>query len=105
MADALDTVTGETFKQQLHTSFRVHSENSDPIAMQLIEVREPPSAPGTELFCLHFRGPGSPRLAQKIWRFQHDKIGSLDLFMTAVGADEAGIVYEVVFHRLRKKRT
>jgi len=105
MADPLDSVNSETFKQQLHTSFQVRSGDSEPISMQLIDVREPPTAPGSELFCLHFRGPSSPRLPQKIWRFQHEKIGALDLFMTAVGADETGIVYEVVFHRLRIKRT
>lgn len=104
MSDSLERLNSDTFKQQLHTSFQVQAGNQSTIAMELIAVEEPPSAPGTELFCLHFRGPRSPRLPQKIWRFEHEKIRALDLFVTAIAGDENGIVYEAVFHRIRNKQ-
>lgn len=105
MPDSLHSVTSENFKQHLHTTFRVQGGNQPPIALELIAVEEPGSAPGTDLFCLHFRGPRSQRLAQKIWSLEHEKMGTLDLFITAIGADENGVIYEAVFHRLRKSGT
>lgn len=104
MPDPLDNMKSETFKQQLHTSFHVRAGNQPPVALELVAVEEPAGAPGTELFSLHFRGPGSHRLAQKIWRFDHEKMGVFDLFITAIGADGNDIVYEAAFHRLRKKQ-
>lgn len=104
MNDFLDSVSGETFKQQLHTSFRVQGANLAPVSLELVAVNEPPSTPGVEVFSLHFHGPSAPRLPQQIWRFQHDTMGAFDLFITAISGDAGGITYEAVFHRLLKKR-
>lgn len=104
MNDFLDNVSSETFKKQLHTSFRVQAANLAPVSLELVSVNEPPGTPGVELFCLHFQGPGAPRLPQQIWHFQHDKMGTFDLFITSIAGDANGIIYEAVFHRLLKKQ-
>src|SRR6478672_1228423 len=102
MADILHTLNSKTFVEQLHTSFKVNAGGAVPLALELTEVNEPPSPPNIELFSLLFRGPRAPRLNQGMYRFEHEKLGSVDLFMTVIGADEEGTSYEVIFHRLRK---
>ncbi|HLW53975.1 MAG TPA: hypothetical protein VKW06_14145 [Candidatus Angelobacter sp.] len=104
MAESLDRVNSQSFKQQLHTHFQVHSGDSAPVTLELIAVNEPPTTPNVELFTLHFLGPTSPVLSQQIWSFRHGKLGALDLFMTAISSDSSGTTYEVVFNRVIKKK-
>jgi hypothetical protein len=103
MAD-LYTFNSTSFAEQLHTSFKVHAGNAAPVVLELTEVNEPTTPPHIEFFSLLFRGPVAPRLQQQIHRFEHDKLGVFDLFLTVIGADEAGTNYEVIFHRLRPKK-
>jgi hypothetical protein len=103
MAD-LYTLNSKSFTEQLHTSFQVQAGNSAPVVLELIEVNEPGAPPHVEFFSLLFRGPLAPRLQQQIHRFEHDKLGVFDLFLTVIGADQAGTNYEVIFHRLRPKK-
>ena len=103
MAAPLESVNSQTFKDQLHTNFQVQAGDSAPVTLELIKVDEPPTVPNLELFSLHFRGPASPVLSQQIWEFRHPKLGSLELFMTAIASEPAGTTYEVIFNRVRKK--
>jgi hypothetical protein len=102
MSDATLKFDSKTFAAQLHTQFKVHTGDGASTVMELFEVLEPQAPPQVELFCLHFRGPRAPRLAQRIHRFEHEKLGAFDLFITAIGTDERGIAYEAVFNRMRK---
>ena len=102
MPTSLDSLNAGIFSQQLRTQFRLLREGAEPIPLELIEVKESDPSPKIELFTLHFRGPSEPRMAQHIHRLEHDKLGTLDIFLTAIGADEQGITYESVFHRFRK---
>ncbi|HEY6308180.1 MAG TPA: hypothetical protein VI488_17170 [Candidatus Angelobacter sp.] len=103
MAD-LYALNSKSFTEQLHTSFKVQAGDSAPVVLELTEVNEPATPPNIEFFSLLFRGPVAPRLRQQIHRFEHDKLGEFDLFLTVIGADEAGTSYEVIFHRLRPKK-
>jgi hypothetical protein len=94
----------QSFAGQLHTTFKVQNGDAAPIPLELIEVKEPPAPPRIELFCLHFLGPVTPQLRQQIHRFEHEKLGVFDLFLTVIGADDAGTSYEVIFHRMRPKQ-
>lgn len=102
METSLDSLNARIFAVQLRTKFVTRLPNSTPIELELSEVEEHDSSPKSELFFLRFRGPRAPRLPQQIHRLEHEKLGSFGLFLTAVGADESGIYYESVFHRLRK---
>ena len=73
-------------------------------ACELIEVRVsgaeafksghvPPRLP----FVATFRGPQEPRLPQRIYRLDHDGLGTLELFLVPVGRDAQGVRYEAIF--------
>ncbi len=100
----LYALNSKSFADQLHTGFTVPTGNGVAITLALVEVKESATAPGIECFSLLFRGPVAPRLEQRIHRFEHQKLGSLDMFLTVIGADQAGTSYEVIFHRVRPKQ-
>lgn len=104
MPDATLKLNSKVFAAQLHTQFKIHTGEGDPMVVELFEVLEPAAPPQVELFQLHFRGPRAPRLPQRIHHFDHEKLGAFDLFITAIEADERGIVYEAVFNRLRNQQ-
>jgi hypothetical protein len=105
MASALDKLNSKVFAEQLQTNFKVHAEGADPLSLKLTAVREGETSPKIELFSLLFLGPQAPRLRQQIHRFEHEKLGTFELFLTAIGANADGIMYEVVFHRFRKENS
>ena len=104
MSSILDTFNSQTFTGQLHTKFLVPLQGMEPMTLELVEVIERNSAPKIELFSVMFRGPHSPRLAQKIHALEHEKLGTFELFLTAVNGDHESITYEAVFHRFRKEQ-
>ena len=101
----LDEFNSKVFTGQLHTKFTVHLPGQAPVELTLIEVKEQETAPKFELFTLVFQGPHAPRLDQRIHHLEHEKLGSFELFLTAVGAEQDGLLYEAVFHRLRKPQS
>ncbi len=102
MSNALDALNSRIFAGQLHTKFKVIVAGQAPLELALIEVKEHETAPRFELFTLAFQGPHAPRLNQQIHHFEHEKLGPFDLFVTAIGVDEHGLVYEAVFHRRKQ---
>jgi hypothetical protein len=74
------------------------------LPLKLTSVREGETSPKIELFSLFFLGPPTPRLKQEIHKFEHETLGTFELFLTAIGGDAEGITYEVVFHRIRKEK-
>ena len=105
MTSPIESLSSQTFKEALHTSFQVEMDGSFPLAVELIAVEEPAAPPHVEVFCLQFRGPSTPVLPQLIHRMQHDRLGNLQLFLTPLSSDESGTVYEAVFNRVRKKQS
>jgi hypothetical protein len=103
LSSELDALNSRIFAEQLHTKFKILLAGQAPVELELIEVKESATAPKLELFSLGFRGPHSPRLNQQIHHLEHEKLGSFDLFLTAVGTEQEGLVYEAVFHRFRKQ--
>jgi hypothetical protein len=99
---SLDQLNCRIFSEQLHTQFRLLREGAEAIPLELIEVKESDPSPKIELFSLQFRGPAAPRMAQQIHTLEHNQLGSFNIFLTAIGADAQGIIYESVFHRFRK---
>jgi hypothetical protein len=105
MASSLDGLNSKVFAGQLHTKFTVHLANHSPLELELFEVKESETSPQLELFSLTFLGPHSPQLNQQIHQFEHEKLGVFELFLTPVGVDQKGVLYEVVFHRFRKPQS
>jgi len=102
MSISLESLNSKSFSEQLHTQFRLLRDGLEPLPLELIEVKESDPSPKIELFSLQFRGPAAPRMAQHIHTLEHDKLGRLDSFLTAIAGDADGITYESVFHRFRK---
>ena len=102
MITALDNFNSQTFAEQLHSKFKVYLDQHPPLEMELVEVEERDTSPRIELFFLRFQGPPSPLVPQGIRRFEHEKLGAFEIFITAIGMDEKGLLYESVFHRFRK---
>jgi hypothetical protein len=99
----LEKLSSKDFSEHLHSKFKVHLHNGESIPLELIEVADRTSVPHAELFFLTFQGPGSPQLMQSTHRLEHEKLGVLEIFLTAIAAGEGTINYEAVFHRMRKK--
>jgi hypothetical protein len=72
------------------------------LEIELIEAADDESTPRQERFSLIFRGPLQPFLPQGTFRMEHDKMGTLDLFLVPIGKEEDGFRYQAVFNRLRK---
>jgi hypothetical protein len=102
MLTPLEKFNAKIFSEQLHTQFKVHIGGAVPMTLELVEVKDNDPSPKIELFSLHFLGPSAPRLPQSIHRLEHDKLGTFEIFLTAIAAEPQGLVYESVFHRLRK---
>ena len=100
--EKLDQLNAKVFSQQLHTKFKVHVDSRGPLELELAEVNERQTAPRIELFSLIFRGPAVPRLMQQTHRLEHGELGTFDIFLTPVGLDDKGTLYEAVFHRFGK---
>lgn len=105
METPLEKLDAKIFATELHTKFRMQSANAAPLELELFEVEERESSPRIELFFLRFRGPHALLLPQKIHQLEHEKLGTLAIFLTAIGADDGGLIYESVFHRIRKKHS
>lgn len=100
METPLDQLNARIFNQQLHTKFQAVLDDGKKISLELEEVEERNTS-RTDLFFLRFRGPGAPFLVQKAYRMEHDKLGEFTLFISATAADQTGIQYEAVFHRIK----
>ena len=104
METPLEKLNARLMSEQLHTKFKVQTENTAPLELELCEVNEPPTLPRLELFTLIFRGPAAPRLVQRIHLLEHPKLGTLPIFLTPIDADSDGIAYEAVFNRVRDRK-
>jgi len=97
----LDKLTSADFIPYLHQPFFIYLEGSLPYALELISVNELGEAinPGERRpFSLIFSNPRKDAyLSQRIYRFEHEKMGSLELFLVPLGPDQTGMKYEAIF--------
>lgn len=101
----LENLTKEKFAETLNTRFRVMVDSAGPVELQLVEVTAGAAASGGpdaskyENFSLMFHGSGERFLPQKMYSFEHEKMGSFDLFIVPVGREGNLIKYQAVFNR------
>jgi hypothetical protein len=98
----LEKLNQESFAEHLKTEFRVQFEDSPALVIELIKVSDLGSSAQQEQFSLLFRGPCDPIFQQGMRQLEHDRMGTLDLFLVPVGRDQEGTYYEAVFNRLRR---
>jgi hypothetical protein len=94
----LERLTADDFTPHLGDRFRLHADDATVLDAELIDVQEGVPTVGTRTpFSLVFRGPLEPLLPQAIYRFEHDALEPLEVFIVPIGPDEDGMRYEVVF--------
>ena len=94
-------LTASHFEPHVGSRFQLRAD--DVLDVELREVEEvgvgsgaPPQAARAP-FSIVFLGPRDPVLPQRIYRLEHDELGTLDLFLVPIGRDDAGVRYEAVF--------
>ncbi len=95
----LQSLTAETFQPLLGQTFRMQTGEGASIDTELISVEPHGDGQGDRRpqFSILLRGPRKPVFAQGIYRLEHPRLGTLDLFIVPIGPDKAGIIYEAVF--------
>ena len=90
----------QTFADHLGETFRVDGD-SGVVELRLAAAAAAPQHPakpqGRAPFSIVFVGPLEPILPQRIYRFEHEELGILELFIVPIGPDESGMQYEAVF--------
>lgn len=99
----LDTLTLETFSPHVGETFRIRLEDERTIDVALVQA-SPIGTFGTDHlrtgtllkrapFSLVFKGSADVRLAQKIYRVEHDTLPAYEVFIVPVSPG----TYEVIF--------
>ncbi len=91
--------TLKMFSEQLNTKFRLHYAPSKSAEMELVKVKDLGSTPRHTQFSCLFLAPPEVPIFQSIFKVEHDRLGSLELFLVPVGKDAAGLQYEAIFNR------
>jgi hypothetical protein len=90
----LERLTTADFAPLLHQRFRVDPGDQPPFEVELVQIAEIPRDPGGRApFSLEFAGGPSPPLPQRIYRVEHDTLGTLEIFLVPIAADR----YQAVF--------
>ena len=69
------------------------------LPLTMTTIRSTSAPPNFEQYSMLFIGPMDPVMSHGIYRFRHDVIGEIPLFMVPVGRDEEGTQYEVCVSR------
>ena len=89
-----------TFSELVQTAFRVKPAAQRPANLVLVAARQRSTCGMGECFSLLFRGPLKSALSQNTYRFEHDRLGSFDMFIVPKPADDRSVYYEAVFNRI-----
>jgi hypothetical protein len=99
-------LTEKNFAQHLNTKFRVRGAAAEPVELELVEVKgyRPGQSEesGMERFSLFFQGPAEALLPQDTYAFEHEGMGTHELFVVPVARNDRGFRYEIVFNYFRK---
>lgn len=100
---SIESVSQESFAENLNTKFRLPVQSGEPLELELIEVAPGTPLEGTERFSLVFRGALGFTLPQSIYHLEHERLGALDIFLVPVAREADGFRYEAVFNRYVRK--
>jgi len=93
----------EEFSKHLNTTFRIYVNETETVESELSSVSERMVSPRQERFSIVFRTSNDFFLGQGMRRFDHDQMGSFDLFIVPIARDDEGTLYESVFNLLVQK--
>lgn len=87
-----------SFTPHLHTMFHVDTAKTS-VPLLLVEVSGEKTASG-ENYSLRFRGLAKSALPQGTYRFEHEKIGSFDLFIVPGEKTAVAQYYRAIINRI-----
>ena len=94
-----DSLTHETFLQNVNTKFYVSADDTTRVELELAEVSELKQLKAHEQFSVVFRGPLEFFMGQGMRAFDHETLGQFELFIVPIRQDGQGYYYEAVFNR------
>lgn len=95
-------LTKQQYEEQLDTVFTVVWDSVEPMELRLVNVRGVISTPRNEQFAIEFKSEDKRFLNQGIQLMKHPVFGELELFITPIGSEADGVVYEAAFNYLHK---
>ena len=95
--------SSESFAENLHSLFHMVLPEGTSLNLELIEVAEQYNAPHLEQFSVIFRGPLTPQCPQHIYQLEHERMGAMELFLSPLGPQKEGMLYQSCFSRFRKE--
>ena len=97
----MQLLTFESFAPHLNSNFSLKLGESS-VDLTLTQATKQPLRPYPgmmrEPFSLYFRSASQVVLPQRIYPFDHDGMGRLEIFIVPVAREPQGIVYEAVFN-------
>lgn len=96
----LEVLRLDHFAGCLNQTFRAALNEGD-IEFVLVEARPlPATMPGAarDPFSLVFRNGSALLFPQQIYRMNHERVGSFDIFLVPVARDRDGFLYQAVFN-------
>jgi hypothetical protein len=97
-----ESLTQEIFKENLNSSFKLPLSEEQSLALELIECNDLGSSETQEQYSLILRGDDKHYLPQMTYDLQHEKLGTVSLFLVPIRKDANGFCYEAIINRFRK---
>jgi hypothetical protein len=97
----LENLHLESFSQHLNSKFSVKRESAAAVELELVDAQGIESNPAYEQFSLFFRGPLDSFLEQATYSFEHDGLGSFEMFIVPIRRNQDGFQYQSVIYRVR----
>src|ERR1700716_2763436 len=89
---------GQAFAAYVNTTFRLHADDGQVVDIELVTFQAGPSTPTTAQFALTFEAPAD--VPQGLYRLEHARLGSMEMFLAPVGRTARGVQLEAVFNML-----
>ncbi len=95
----LEKLTESTFFEHVGSTFGVRVDSGDAVKIELIECKALGRGETAERqpFSLLFRGAKGLDMPQQIYTMEHERLGSMEIFIVPVGPVEGGMGFEAVF--------
>jgi len=91
----------EGFVENNNSRFTVGLPSGKKLEVLLIDISDRRVSARQEQYSITFRSPADTFIPQGMYRFEHDKLGSFELFIVPIGKDGQGYSYEATFNNLR----
>jgi hypothetical protein len=99
---ALDALEGADFRPHLGSTFTLWVSESQRLELVLVDVTEHPHLLGVagrrRGFTAVFRSAAPGHVPQAIYRLDHERMGTLELFLVPIGPSDGAMRYEAVFN-------